>query len=81
MQKHFEEDDKRRVFEITEIVGIDKNGELILTPIFEYDWDTKEFVRKNPISERLVKLFRHAELPKEQYQKYLEPIEQGIGEC
>ncbi|MBA4533804.1 ATPase, T2SS/T4P/T4SS family [Brevibacillus halotolerans] len=79
MQKHFEEDDKRRVFEITEIVGIDKNGELILTPIFEYDWDTKEFVRKNPISERLVKLFKHAELPRDQYQKYLEPIEQGIG--
>ncbi|WP_035294757.1 hypothetical protein [Brevibacillus thermoruber] len=74
MQKHFAEDDRRRVFEIVEIVGVDKDGELILNPIFEYDWEKKEFVRSNPISERLVKMFRHAEIPRTRYEKYLQPV-------
>ncbi|MDT3417445.1 pilus assembly protein CpaF [Brevibacillus aydinogluensis] len=74
MQKHFAEDDRRRVFEIVEIVGVDKDGELHLNPIFEFDWENKEFVRSNPISERLVKMFQHAEIPRTRYEKYLHPV-------
>ncbi|UFJ41331.1 Flp pilus assembly complex ATPase component TadA [Brevibacillus humidisoli] len=71
MQKHFETENKRRIFEIAEVVGTDEKGKLVIRKIFEYDWDLKTFLRLHPISERLIQKFRHAEIPRERYERYL----------
>lgn len=75
MQKLFKEDKKRRVFEIVEVAGMDEDGKAKLIPIFEYDWETKQFYRRNPISEKLVEIFRNAEIPRHRYESFLNPAE------
>lgn len=73
MQKLFREDKVRRVFEIVEIAGVDEDGKPVLNPIFEYDWEQKQFIRRNPITEKLVEIFRNAEIPKSRYEKFMTP--------
>ncbi|MDT3417166.1 pilus assembly protein CpaF [Brevibacillus aydinogluensis] len=76
MQKLFKEDKKRRVFEIVEVAGVDEDtGKPILNPIFEYDWEKKNFFRRNPISTKLIEIFRNAEIPFHRYEKFTERVD------
>ncbi|WP_126430012.1 CpaF family protein [Brevibacillus marinus] len=76
MQKLFREDKVRRVFEIVEVAGVDEEGKPILNPIFEYDWEQKRFIRRNPITEKLVEIFRNAEIPRSRYEMFMLPAEE-----
>lgn len=76
MQKIYK-DGIRRISEMVEVAGIDEKGKEILNPIFVYDTETKKFVRKNPISDKLRSIFENAEIPYEKYEPYLRPVEQA----
>jgi len=74
MQKKFK-DGKRRVFEIVEIAGFDdETGRADLRTLFEYDVTHGKFVRRNPISAKMVEIFQNAEIPYERYAQFLEPV-------
>jgi|GEM_PF-6235386 len=71
MQKKYKKEKKRRIFEIVEVAGLKPDGEIELRPIFEFDMKTKQFVQRNPISDRMIHKFDSAEIPFELYEEFL----------
>lgn len=70
IQEKFD-DGKRRISQITELDGI-KDGRVNLRPLYKYDTESNQFIKLNPVSDKIIAKFKHKRIPKEEYQVYME---------
>lgn len=85
--KLFPKTGKRKVTQIAEVLG-SEGLEPIINVIYEYEIDSVEddgtvrsrFIRRNPISSKLVRKFKDAHIPRSQYEHWVREAEHPEGD-